>query len=917
MKESDNPEEISTTNSTSKIETQAYNSNDINIKIPTNVKLSEFENQILEAYRKINTIPNNSENEDGETPTEGIQYIIIIKATELDLRCALKYCIQDENVEFKRFIIDKMNRISLHNFMNINYILGEIYISLMKKNNFFGGENVKKNMNDVIYFINRVVELEECIKSTEISKFYQTTLVDFLNKSIQTCDFDDEQKENLKLYIENFTEDKDFSLTGETLDEIVISLNEELGKQSNIYDQYHVFLDNKKEIEKAINDFNLGDRDSYDNVLSLGKYLAYYLYNLNFIFYLKRDEDDNEDGEENENEITIKKYYDGFPDDKNQMNIIDEEKFYIKNNDDIEKFRLELCELIIEYAEKFSGLNNVFGIQYILYVLFKRIYYYYYDIYINRIKELLVGIVISLCFFEQAPIYNLSSFINKIIKSNEEKDSELKNLFLSRIEQYKLNKSFLYKLPKKFNNNTNNINNNKDDAQGEGEEEEDEEDDDKSVVSNASEGVMLFSNKNDLKIGYLNTEEIKAGEFSEYYIELSESFCLLDFVFQIKEYDINLKITNLTEGKKIYSGEKILNKDCPIKFIMLFTNPCILKIEFDNSYSWMKPKQIQYKANVFYSKNAYSLGDNILLSKYIATIMKNKKDFEIDKSKTNGRILITKIFDEVKVFNCLNVKQNMDIIHKMMKDNYLSVSTVFIETSKNNEVKNNFYYLEENKLTAKELNKESFENYIIDSILKDSKVNLDLINLYIIRNDNNIYEEKDTIEEVLGFEPEIKINGISQKVLFFPQFLHQSQLYYYLYKNVYDQESFDIVFLINYNKYSGFQIATFIEGKIDLNYEKFKTIKNNENFEDSFEDNLEVITKEIKELSEDRNISIVVPEFFESDSDYSGELINKLKETFEQNENENNDCDNNIKIIKLDKNFNDELSSVSHIFYVG
>ena len=905
MNESEKLEDTPNLNSNQEIKED--NSNDIKIENNKKEKFSEFEKHILEAYNKINTIPITDDNQENIEITNEYQYKNIIKASELDLRSALKCCIEDEKIQFKRFIIDKLNRISLHNLMNINYILGEIYISLMKKNNFFCDENEKIKINDAIYFINRIVELEESVQSTELSKIYQSNLVDFINKLFQKCDFDEEQKQNLSAYIENFNENNNFNILTSTIDDLVLSLNEELNNQKNIYDQYQIFLDNEAEIEESISNFNLNDRDSYDNVLNLGKYFSYYLYNLTFTFYTKQNDDNSEEGEETENEINIKKYYDGHLDDKNQMDIIDEEKYYIKNNEVIEKLRIKLCELIIKYIEKFKELNNVFGIQYILYVLIKRIYYYYYDQYIDKIKPFIVDIIISLCFFEEAPLYNLSTFINKIIKSNVEKDSDLKKLFLDKIDQFKLNRNFLYKLPKNYNKK-----NNKDD-------EEEEEDDDEDADSSGNEGVMIFSQNNDLKIGLMNKEEVKAGEINEYYIELSESFCILDFTFQINEYDINLKITSLTEGKVIYSQEKIINRNCPLKFVMLFTNPCILKIEFDNSYSWMKSKQITYKANVFYSKNPYNLGNSILLTKYLKSIVKNKKEFDIDKSITNERILITKIFDDIKVFNCLSVKRNIDIIHKMMKDNYINVSSIFIETSKNNKTKNNFYFLEQDKFIEKELNKETFENFIINSILKNSKVNLDLINLYVIKNDSS-FEEYNSIKELIGFEPVIQINGIAQKILFFSQFLHQSQLLYYLYKNVYEQESFDIVFLINYNKYGGLQIATFIEGKINLNYEKFKKIKNKGNFEDNFEENFEIITKEIKELSKDRNINVVVPEFFERDSDYSDKLIDKLKKIFEQNENENknNDYDNNnVRIIKLDKNFNDELYYISHIFCIS
>ena len=94
----------------------------------------------------------------------------------------------------------------------------------------------------------------------------------------------------------------------------------------------------------------------------------------------------------------------------------------------------------------------------------------------------------------------------------------------------------------------------------------------------------------------------------------------------LDQLDINLSITDITEGRIIYT-KKGLDQliDCPVKILMFFSNPHILKFEFDNSYSWITSKTVRYKTNVFYPKNPYIIGHQILISKYQNTIIKGQK----------------------------------------------------------------------------------------------------------------------------------------------------------------------------------------------------------------------------------------------------------------------------------------------------
>ena len=411
----------------------------------------------------------------------------------------------------------------------------------------------------------------------------------------------------------------------------------------------------------------------------------------------------------------------------------------------------------------------------------------------------------------------------------------------------------------------------------------------------------------------------------------------------IQELDIKLTITDLTEGRIIFTKEGIDQLiHCPLKLIIFFTNPRILKFEFDNSYSWFTSKTVKYKTNILYPKNPYLIGHQILISKYQNTIIKgvklknekNKKN-KNSKGKKNKEenqlndvenILITKIDGENKVFNCLNVKQNLVEINEMVKDKYLNVSTIFIEigTKKENEEilnKSFFYYNKEGEgLIQNELTKENFEKYLYE-LISISKGNLNLINLYIINgnineNENNINNTRFyyySMKKVLGFEPVIKMEGVMKKIIFFIQYLNQAQILYYLYKQIINHKQFDIVLLINYSKYGGYQFVLYYEEEIIDQFNDFKGISKDK----SFDENIEIITKGINKIyegEEEKKLEIVLPlSIDDKENDVIPQKIEeKLKEKLQINENN----ENKIKITKLINDFNKELEINSHVFYL-
>ena len=143
------------------------------------------------------------------------------------------------------------------------------------------------------------------------------------------------------------------------------------------------------------------------------------------------------------------------------------------------------------------------------------------------------------------------------------------------------------------------------------------------------------------------------------------------------------------------------------------------------------------------------------------------------------------------------------------------------------------------------------------------------------------------------------------------QYLHQAQMIYSLYKKILNKESYDIILLINYTKYGGYQICLCKDGEIFINPNNFKNV----NKKEKIEKNLDLIVEEIKKYGIKRRVDIIITESIDLEEkefivENIGELIKKKLDIRDED-------DSNYKIKKMDKNFNNKIFCNSHIFYLG
>ena len=865
--------EIITVNKTEDI---SKSENIINPKIENNK--SEFEHCIIEVYKILS----------GYYIKENKEKNLNIKLCEIEMRKALDICQKNSKINLNKNILDKISRIIHHNKINILLILSQIFIVLMQKETLF---EKKSDINNIISFLNEICNLNKILQETYIGYKLHTISQKFIEKIISEFNFELEQISAIKNLINlNTQKMKSVKLKLNSFEEMSISLYDLLLNQESHLMQYKLIMDNFNYIIGMINQVDLDEKNSLENYIELGKIFAFLLYNKKYVIFLKK--------QSSESEGVIKLFFDG-KENHYLFNIIEGEKFFIESEDEIEEMREKICELVLKYVEKYKGVNNIYEFQYVLYVLAKRVFFLFEGKFRNKIEPIIAEIMINLCFYKINSIEEIKIFIKEILKSDNDIYLNLKNLLQRKIDFIQMNPNFQLNKNNNSKKNSENYSTN---------------------IENIS-NEALFLLEGDLKLGYFLSRKIKNGEYFNFYVELKEPFSLLDFCANIEEYNIKLSIIDLTNDKYLIKNIEINAFSSPYKICLFFTRPVICKFIFDNTYSWIRDKNIKYKVNVFYPQKEFFIRKKILLFKYQEKLFRNKIiEGKVNDKKNIGKNLFLIKFKGInKAFNSLDVIRNIQTCDELIENKNININSIYVSKSLNENNKSYFYFKKNNTLEKYELNKNNFENCIKDNILTNSNLEdiIEIVNIYIIKHisqnnnstDNNNLEFSPllNIEDILGFIPDILDENNKLKILFFCQYLFQAQLLYYLFKCFHNKENKDIVLLINYSKNEGFQISQYKNGEIKLN---IINLKNEENIEK----NIEIICNEIKKYENKRKVDILINENIIDDKENeidSDKLYQLIKSKLNMDEEENS-----FYIRKLNKEFNDDMIKYSHIFYL-
>ena len=843
------------------------------LEIKPKVQQSKFESLLISAFKSLVGF-----NEPKPANKEAMFQAEIhkINLCEEELRKALEEIKTVQNIFVNKNMIDKCARISKKNKINLSLIVGHIYIELMNKKNIFNKINQKNSIdkNIIISFINEVINMNSLLKKTYLGIKYENTLFNFLNNIQVEIPFDTEQKDEINMVLKEHEEkSNENKLKTTNSKDFLSSLNKAFNKKDSLFGQYKVILDNKEEILNLIEKANCNESNEVHDFYEFGILLIKLFFGKNCI--LLNDKNNKEENEDNKN--TVKKLFDGFEDNSHgNVNLILGEKFYVDYDSDIELMREELCQVIIKFVDKFKGITNLLEFQYIHFVLLKRIYFYFFDKYEKEISEIFVQILINLCLFKEVDKINqVVQFVNELINSKCEKDTNLKEMLKKRIEEVKNNSEFNFQPKNKIKGNLEKIKN-----------------------------EIVYVEETNLNLGFFTDVEIESGEAFDLYVEISKPFGFLDFALILRGYDINLTVTNLTEGKVIYNEKKLKAEKTPLKLNLFFTKPGIFKFELDNRYSWIRNKNISYKINTFYPQCPFVFENKVAISKYQELLNNTKK---LGGKKREGENRLEVIQDQLAYYYDINdIKDNIDLLNAMIANSQVKVLSLYLNKEKEegkDEEKKFFYFEKEpenEKLEKCELTQDNLNNYIKENKNKEGTT---IVNLFIIEGDSGmtLSPRELSLEGGLGFGPETDENN---SVLYFIQYLNQAQLLYYLCNKAEDQQN---SMLINYTKFGGYQICLYVNGEIICEIEELKKVNKNE----LSGQNIECICNVIKKMGQEKKIKILLVDSIDKEEK---ELTSeKMAEEFKKSLGINEEEVANYKIIKLNKEFNKEVERNTHL----
>ena len=847
------------------------------VDIKPKIQISKFESLLVNSFKKL--VGFNEPKQEKSKELIAQNEINKINACEEELRKALEEIKEVQNIFVNKNIVDKCSRINKKNKINLSLLIGQIYIEFMHKKNIFNKINQKSSIdkNIIISFINEVINMNSLLKKTYLGIKYENTLFIFLENIIKEIAFDSEQLNEINVVLQEHKSKADeYKLNTTNTKEFLSSLNSLLNKQHSLYGQYKILLDNKEDIIALIEKANCNDSNEVHDFYEFGIILIKLFFGKNCILL---NEKNNKDENNEDNKNFVKKLFDGYEDNSHgNVNLILGEKFYVDYDSDIEQMRDELCQVIIKFVDTFKSITNLLEFQYVHFVLLKRIYFYFFEKYENEISPLFVQILINLCLFKDTDkISQVVQFVNELVNSKCDKDTKLKELLTQRIEEVKNNSEFNFKPKNKIRGNLEKIKN-----------------------------EIVYVEETNLNLGFFSDVKIESGEAFDLYVEVSKPFGFIDFALILLGYDINLTITNLTEGKVIYSEKKLKAEKTPFKLNLFFTKPGIFKFELDNTYSWIRDKNISYKINTFYPQCPFVFQNKVAISKY-QELMNNTK--KLGGKLIGGDNKLEVIQDQLAYYYDIDdIKENIDLLNARIANSQVKVLSLYLnkEKEEGKEQDKKYFYFEnedENgKLEKCELTQENLNNYIKTNKNKEGTT---IVNLFIIEGDSGLTlsQRELSLEEGLGFGPETEENE-NNSILYFIQYLNQAQLLYYLCNKTEDQQN---SILINYTKFGGYQICLYVNGEIICEIEDLKKINKNE----LSGQNIECICNVIKKLAQEKKIKILVTDSIDvEEKELTSE---KMAEALQKSLGINEEEEGNYKIIKLNKEFNKEVERNTHL----
>jgi hypothetical protein len=360
-------------------------------------------------------------------------------------------------------VLDKLNRLIGRKYFNVNILIGKIYNELLEASNF---EILSNDINLLLQLSNQVINNLDIIQSINISLDLEKKCATFLNYLIENTEqnLDDEQKESLQELFHSFPSrysSESFNNFKNIKEEIIqcfesddfenkmkgiFLLMDNFGNTYSIEEQFDLLLLYGNEIIKSI----LSESDiKYRKVyFQLGNFMNSMLYNIKFKVIIEAENQNN-----NSNSKLIFLYDNVKEDEKEIENIHLEKSETDYSMSDLSFLKDSLFELttkkdILVKSENIISIcllilnsliiyDNFFDLQYVCYLLLKKIYFRFPQ-YRQNIEDLLIKNLINLNNFnspeERKIIMECLQFLHYILK---EGDENLKNKLKTIIEEKK------------------------------------------------------------------------------------------------------------------------------------------------------------------------------------------------------------------------------------------------------------------------------------------------------------------------------------------------------------------------------------------------------------------------------------------------------------------------------------------------
>lgn len=625
-------------------------------------------------------------------------------------------------------IIDKLRRLVKREHFCVKMVIAKIYDKLLEEEFLF----ISDDIDILIQFINDILILIEDLKSTNIISSLQIKclkLLDFLknNESINS-----DQKiviidliKNLPIklsseeclnfdesYILSFLKSDNLSMKQEGIS----LLMEIFSKFNSLEEQFQILSKNIPKILKQV--LHKPDLKYKDLYFQIGHFLCSMIYNFSFNIdsNLEKFDWNSNNIYFMKDELLIKSHF------KEKFNFLNNLKYELTNQKDVllnSNFVLNLC---LQVTRTISVFENVFDIQYVCFVILKRLYFTFPQER-HLFNDDIIVILINICQFngeiELKNSEDCKYFIKYLLKND---NSDLNKKLIFKLED----KSIL--ISEKFNN-----------------------------CQNCKYENLKLTDFN-LRIGFPMLLNIEAGKEEFKYIEIKDNFSLVYIGFANQANDINFKILKYIEAneksyfKEIFKINKYDGTENPLKVIILISEPCFLKVIWDNTYSWITNKKLRIRISVLKPQEYINIEEfKAFLLDTEEIIIKESSEIElknIDKNNKERSEFVIKYKDKKKKYDLISLKNYYEnkicsnvlklYIHLLVIDNN---KFVFINNTKNKVFKTDSFFEKEKifdligNIISFETNSKNINEIEIDIIIYHCKKIEDII--FDFHNFNN------------------------------------------------------------------------------------------------------------------------------------------------------------------------------------